>query len=802
MCVGERSASKLSMPTALGGTRFQPGWVKIGGTWHVEHCAGPSNSALPRAAAAGSNDPGGGAGALSDSSYACNPGSLGVTRSGLATTCPKPFAAATGNCWALSSRGSKNVPWPCISRTATNAFQYGIEPQPVQVCRLTPARPKAGGISAAEVFPLGWNALPSRSSSASNLPGPHALRTLCTVATLVFSSFAIGCRFGANPMMAPTFRSRLAQPSSRWPMPGTRELSTVEWHSAHSMPTELRLPLLPKKPLTPITESSLRSFSVTAGSFRLTCPFLMACCSDLGSLFTSTFRPSESAAFGLRPGPTPPFFAPAIAWLRCSMPPQKLWSPNVSKRKVCLPWLTSPRLALFPWSWLAALPPGLALAFDAVSAPVSVIATSAPATLNARGIAHLPRPRAVNVDRHPGVPRPPVPVLESCEGAMFHLLLPMRMSLEACRPAAVMSMPRGGPTSVFEQMTEHEVADRQVGGVEGNEQAQPSTDPRGGSVGEIRRRLRRRDDHRTHEREDEDRQRGLAGAAAHREQAEEAAQRAQPGNTQHGGEQEQRGRGTDGQPEQHDHDARRHDHEHDQLNERSGRLAQVHRALVHRREQQALQRIVCRFVLIGPVAQLHRGEQCGEPQQRRCRLGEEQPVRSQGEAEREQHRGRERKDRAHRGPAAHLRPQILGEDRLGGPHAHDGATAAGVITRPPSIVTSRSTRCGGGASWLATTTVWPPACAAISNSSTTLRASASSAAYGSSSSTRAGARMRHRARVSRWRMPCENLPTRTPASSSSPTRPSTGPASCGSRSYRLQAKRRFSAAVRSSYKRV
>src|SRR5215472_17522050 len=110
MCVGERSASKLLSPTALDGTRFQPGSVKIGGTWHVEHSAGPSNSFLPAAAIAALNDPGGGLGALSESSYACSPGSLGVTRSGLATTCPKPFAAAMGNCWALLSRESKKSP--------------------------------------------------------------------------------------------------------------------------------------------------------------------------------------------------------------------------------------------------------------------------------------------------------------------------------------------------------------------------------------------------------------------------------------------------------------------------------------------------------------------------------------------------------------------------------------------------------------------------------------------------------------------------------------------------------------------
>ena len=37
--------------------------------------------------------------------------------------------------------------------------------------------------------------------------------------------------------MAPTFRSRFGHPSSRLPMPVVNELSTVEWHSAHVMPT-------------------------------------------------------------------------------------------------------------------------------------------------------------------------------------------------------------------------------------------------------------------------------------------------------------------------------------------------------------------------------------------------------------------------------------------------------------------------------------------------------------------------------------------------------------------------------------
>ena len=38
-------------------------------------------------------------------------------------------------------------------------------------------------------------------------------------------------------MMAPGFRVRLGQPSSRLPIPGITESSTVEWHSAQVMPT-------------------------------------------------------------------------------------------------------------------------------------------------------------------------------------------------------------------------------------------------------------------------------------------------------------------------------------------------------------------------------------------------------------------------------------------------------------------------------------------------------------------------------------------------------------------------------------
>ena len=59
-----------------------------------------------------------------------------------------PLRAATGYCAGSLKRGSKKVTRvPCIWVAATYAFQYGTDPDPVQVCRFTPARPKAGGSS-------------------------------------------------------------------------------------------------------------------------------------------------------------------------------------------------------------------------------------------------------------------------------------------------------------------------------------------------------------------------------------------------------------------------------------------------------------------------------------------------------------------------------------------------------------------------------------------------------------------------------------------------------------------------------
>src|SRR5262249_6557784 len=159
-------------------------------------------------------------------------------RSGVPRVLYEPLFAEMGNCVLSAKRGSKRVPDPCICVTATYAFQYGTDPHPVHVWRLTPARPKAGGINVPACFPSGRNALPSTSSSASYRPGPQAPTAFFTVAASTPSRSVNGFRLGASETMAPTLRSRLAHASSRLPMPGENESSTVEWQNAHWIPID------------------------------------------------------------------------------------------------------------------------------------------------------------------------------------------------------------------------------------------------------------------------------------------------------------------------------------------------------------------------------------------------------------------------------------------------------------------------------------------------------------------------------------------------------------------------------------
>src|SRR5919198_4813885 len=149
-------------------------------------------------------------------------------------------------------------------------------------------------MSVAADFPSGRKALPSRKTSASNLPGPQLARTLFRVPTSILSRSVIGFLFGARPTIAPTLRSRFGQPSRRLPIPGANELSTVEWQTAHVSPIDERVPPLLKKPFTPTTAFSFSRASVVRGLPRSTFPALIAAATDFGIFVESTLRPTES----------------------------------------------------------------------------------------------------------------------------------------------------------------------------------------------------------------------------------------------------------------------------------------------------------------------------------------------------------------------------------------------------------------------------------------------------------------------------------------------------------------------------
>ena len=90
----------------------------------------------------------------------------------------------------------------------------------------------------------------------SYLPGPHVRN----------SALSASGNAGDSATIAPTFRSRFAQPSSRLPIPGANELSTVEWHNAHVTPMLVSWSVSFTVPLTPTTALSRNNSVVTAGS--------------------------------------------------------------------------------------------------------------------------------------------------------------------------------------------------------------------------------------------------------------------------------------------------------------------------------------------------------------------------------------------------------------------------------------------------------------------------------------------------------------------------------------------------------
>ena len=78
-----------------------------------------------------------------------------MIRSGVLRTLPKPARAAIGNLRGVVQARIEERALAVHLEFATNAFQCVTDPQPVQVCRLTPARPNAGGISVAADLAVG-----------------------------------------------------------------------------------------------------------------------------------------------------------------------------------------------------------------------------------------------------------------------------------------------------------------------------------------------------------------------------------------------------------------------------------------------------------------------------------------------------------------------------------------------------------------------------------------------------------------------------------------------------------------------
>ncbi len=103
------------------------------------------------------------------------------------------------------------------------------------------------------------------------------------------------------------------------------------------MPIDRMRPASSNRPVTPTTALSLSKARVVAGSFRSTLPALSCAFSSSGKASASTLRPTAKAVFGLTPAPTPPFFAPAIAWCSCKASPKNASEPKRSKRKIRRP---------------------------------------------------------------------------------------------------------------------------------------------------------------------------------------------------------------------------------------------------------------------------------------------------------------------------------------------------------------------------------------------------------------------------------------------------------------------------------
>src|SRR4051812_2630952 len=137
-----------------------------------------------------------------------------------------------------------------------------------------------------------------------------------------------------------------------------RSLETVEWHNAHVMPTRSRCSLpsgdLLTCPFTPTTAFRSSSARVVCGSSSGMLPSVMPWTTWAGSAAASIFRPTDAAVSGST--------ADSITVFSFNVSVQNVSSPNVSKRKVCLPAATSCASSGTCGTWLVGA--GLALSSE------------------------------------------------------------------------------------------------------------------------------------------------------------------------------------------------------------------------------------------------------------------------------------------------------------------------------------------------------------------------------------------------------------------------------------------------------
>ena len=207
------------MPISVGSCRFQPGSVKSGGTWQVAHAPCPSKIALPAR----------GRGRVEDAGRRLRRGKrelVEVERRELrrdqvglvARRCPKPALGRDRELLrVVEPRRRRTSPCRASRGWRRTHSSRSPSPSPVHVCEVDAGEPERGRDQRRRAcLPSGRKALPSRNSSASNLPGPQLASTF--VDGRLVDAEQVGERLQVRApatTIAPTLRSRFGQPSSR-----------------------------------------------------------------------------------------------------------------------------------------------------------------------------------------------------------------------------------------------------------------------------------------------------------------------------------------------------------------------------------------------------------------------------------------------------------------------------------------------------------------------------------------------------------------------------------------------------------